>query len=191
MPYRILTRCWLLLSLSSVAITACATTEKNDTNKTSGPVYFSDCGMVNLKTSDASQMTKAERIAAEDAALLDALEDNSECNQQALVSGQKSVSAAASAVSGEQTQTANTPQSGSMANAGEPNNASVGQNPNATSTQQQTAQIISGTTGSGGAETGVNGQEITICQISRENLAAATTPEDKTFWQGEVSKNCR
>lgn len=164
------------MCLSQWGVVACAATAETEPEK--APVYYSDCSMVHLRNTDASNMTREERIAAEEAALFDALDENRECNQKALTSSQQAVTAAASSQGSGAGDASASHQQGT-------NNATQSND-----NTQQNEQVISSNSGQGGAATGVNGAEITVCQISQENLAAATTPEDKTFWQQEVAKNC-
>lgn len=177
--------------LSQAFIVACAATGEKET-KDSSEVYYSNCGVVNLQGADGMNMTKEERIAAEENTLFDALDENSECNKKALVTGQQAVTAAGAASAGgnagDNSGSAGN-NSGSAGNSGQ--QSADTSNPNSHTNQQHTEQVISSTSGVGGNKSGVNGQEITVCQISRENLAASTTPEDKTFWQSEVDKNCK
>lgn len=171
---------WSVICLSQISMVACASTEQKDSKP--APVYFSDCGVVNLQTTDGGNMTREELIAAEENALLDALDENQQCNEKALAGGQQAVASAGNGAGGSQG-------SGTANGNGQPN-GNVQQSSQNNANSQQNQQVITANSGVGGAKTGVNGQEITVCQISRENLAAASTPEDKTFWQGEVDKNC-
>ena len=168
-----------MLVVSQCALLACVATAQTTDPKIAAPVYHSDCAMVHLRDTDSSNMTQAERIAAEENALFEALDENRECNTKALASGQQAVSSAAQQGNG----------TGGPAIDATAQQGSQDGNQNAEQ-QQDTNQVISTNTGEGGAATGVNGAEVTVCQISRENLAASTTPEDKTFWQQEVLKNC-
>lgn len=176
--------------LSQTSVVACASTAEKEESKAS-TVYYSNCGVVNLEGTNGINMTKEERIAAEENTLFDALDENNECSKKALVTGQQAVTAAGAASGGSNGN------NGSGGNNGQHNtdgqHQSSGESnhdPNSQTNQQQTEQVISSTSGVGGDKSGVNGQEITVCQISRENLAASTTPEDKAFWQNEVNKNC-
>ena len=170
-----------LICLSTVSMVACAATEQD--TRQPAPVYFSDCSLVNLQGADGRNMTREELIAAEENTLLEALDDNSECKQKALTAGQQAVSAVGSSQG----------QGGAIGaqnNGSRQSNGATGQPLQNNHAQQQTQQVIRAGSAMGGGKTGVQGKEITVCQISQENLAAATTSEDRKFWQGEVDKNC-
>lgn len=171
---------WSLLCLSHTSMVACATTQ--DKNTKSAPIYFSDCTVVSLQGTDGRNMTREELIAAEDNTLLEALDRNNECHQKALSGAQQALAAAGNGAgsgggSGGQ-------------NDGIQNDANGQQSQQSPQSDQQNEQVVSANSGVGGAKSGVEGQEITVCQISRENLSASTTDEDRVFWQGEVDKNC-
>lgn len=179
---------YLLLSVL-LPLTACASTEEKAEVKPAA-VYYSDCSVVNLQSADGANMTRDELIAAQENNLYDALDANRECNEQALKAGQQAVAAASPpGGQGETGQHGGTqPQTqGSDANGTVTNGTAQTESP----ISEILEQISQSNTGNGGGATGVNGEEVTVCQISRDNLAAATTPEDKAFWQTEVDKNCR
>ena len=174
-----------LIFLVNFSLVACASTNNQKENK-SAPVYFSNCGAVSLEATDGRNMTREEQIAAEEAALFDTLDENHECNQQALQSGQQAVTAAAGSGNGAERQSGDDGTGQAQGEQGR-----NGQNASNQTVQQNEEQIISSNSGHAGGQSGVNGQEITVCQISKENLKASTTPEDQRFWQGEVDKNCK
>lgn len=150
--------------------------------------YYSDCSVINIQQTDASLLTKEEQIDIKNRALLDAVDANAECIDEAFANGQAQQNALAKNVGTGSGQADNTGQAnGANGTDGSANN------PTATTSGpnqpiNQNVKMSPPATGQGAANQVVTGKNAGPCDLYKELLNEASSPEEQTFYKAELKK---
>lgn len=152
--------------------------------------YYSDCSVINIQQTDDPWLTKQEKIALKNRALLDAVDANAECIDEAFAHGQAQQNTLAKGMGTKTGQT----ETGQTENIGQANGANGSANsssadPSASNqpTNQNPATTPSAT-GQGAANQVVTGKNAGPCALYKELLNEASSPEEQTFYQAELKK---
>jgi hypothetical protein len=140
---------------------------------------YSDCSVLSLRDVDTQPLTKEEVLAQKYTILLEALDDNSQCMEDAAIAGQQAQIASGGGAKG--TAGLNTGQNNGQTT-GQGNTASVNRPASASNPASPQTQ------GNGAANQVVTGKSAGPCALYQELLGQATSPEEREFYEAELKK---